>query len=334
NNMIGSNAQSGSINIKGAVTFGGINSTYVGNVYASNNQVSGITLAPSGSTSFTGFSFSSATGGMINSNTVGSTSLTNSINGGGTGTWTGILSSTTSTSSAPTIRSNMFSNVTRTQSASGITTIGISSTTSSVTSPYYIDSNTVQNFSSTGVETFTGISCAGATAVTIPISYNTIKDLSFTSTASTGSFNGIVTSGTGFAPQINSNIIGSNTVNGSISINYQASFNGISSSATGNNQIYDNLISGIAQTSTSNGSTNNGISISSATGGNCYNNTVGSSTLSNANSYAGSSILNCISQSTTSATSACAINNNLIANITRTSSGSVSTNGIKILLHL
>lgn len=178
-NTVGSSATTGSITYTGAAasTFTGIlaGTGTPGVMAISNNTVGGITIAGGGATIFRAINTQNlATSYVISGNTIGSTTVGNSITSAANALVAGIASSSTSTS--VTISNNVIANLTATGTSTGNVMAGILASSGI----NLITGNSIRNFTSastgtnaTSTPVFGGILMTSSTAGQV-ISQNTI----------------------------------------------------------------------------------------------------------------------------------------------------------------
>ena len=238
-NVIGSTTANGAITFVSTVTGGSmiaLRSGAGGTINFSNNIVSGIDLVGNATTVATGFNGIAGSGGatiIINNNTIGSTTLTNSINlvsASATSTTAtavrGIICNSGAAVVVNTITNNTISNINNAYSATGTqanSLVGIAVTTGASTVTGNIIRNLTSNTQTSGSGAngaMIGINYTSTTAPTL-ISGNTIHTLKLTNTGATGAVNAAGLNYSGSTVAGTSNIVEKNNIH-SISIGNSA----------------------------------------------------------------------------------------------------------------
>lgn len=233
-NLFGSTTTNGAFTFTTTVANGSLiplRSGAGGSINFSNNIVSGVDLIGNSTTLFAGFNGIAASGGLnitINNNTVGSTTLANSINGVSTSStatgacaFRGIICNSGTAGAVNTVTNNIVSNINLNYSATGTqatTLAGIAITTGSST----VSGNIIRNLT-TATQTTAGVPNAAVTgivytSVTAPatITRNEVSSLVLTGTSTTAS---VQATGISFSgPSAGTNAISRNSVH-SMSIN-------------------------------------------------------------------------------------------------------------------
>lgn len=234
NNLFGSTTTNGAFTFTTTVANGSLialRSGAGGSINFSNNVVSGVDLISNNTTLFAGFNGIAASGGaniVINNNTVGSTTLLNSINGvstsataTGTCSFRGIICNSGTAGANNTVTNNIVSNLNLNYSAVGTqatTLVGIAVTTGTST----VSGNIIRNLT-TATQTTSGVPAAAvagiaysSTTAPVTITGNTISSLVLTGASTTASVQAVGISFSG--PSTGTNIISRNSVH-SLSIN-------------------------------------------------------------------------------------------------------------------
>jgi trimeric autotransporter adhesin len=196
-NTIGSSGSTGSITWTGAGTGAGLTGILAGTgtagvIAISNNTIGGIAVAGTGTTAFRAINTQlGATSYTVSGNTIGSTTIANSISNSTNQIVAGIASSSSSTS--VTIANNTIANLTTTGTSTANLMIGILTSGGINT----ITGNTIRNFTSSGVATgatgspsFGGIIMSSALAGQT-IARNTIHSASNSAATAAVSLTGI-----------------------------------------------------------------------------------------------------------------------------------------------
>lgn len=233
-NLIGSTTTNGAITYTTTTTNGGmipLRSGAGGTINFSNNIISGIDLVSNATTNFCTFNGIAGSGGsniIINNNTVGSTTLANSINMVSTSatataasTLRGIIANSVTTGVVNTITNNIVANLNSNYSATGAqatTLVGIAVTTGTST----VTGNIIRNLTF-ATQTTAGVPNAAvsgiaysSTTAPVTITGNTISSMVLTGTSTTAAVQAVGISFSG--PSTGTNIISKNSVH-SISIN-------------------------------------------------------------------------------------------------------------------
>ena len=243
-NVIGSTTANGAITFVSTVTGGSmiaLRSGAGGTINFSNNIISGIDLVGNATTVATGFNGIAGSGGaniIINNNTIGSTTLTNSINlvsASATSTTAtavrGIICNSGAAVVVNTITNNTISNINNAYSATGTqanSLVGIAVTTGASTVTGNIIRNLTSNTQTSGSGSNGAMIGINYTSTTAPalISGNTIHTLKLTNTGATGAVNAAGLNYSGSSVAGTSNIVEKNNIH-SISIGNSANTAGL-----------------------------------------------------------------------------------------------------------